>query len=170
MSKKSNLKTNTGHRFISKSERNTAFKIHIHTPDDKLLEKSVGYKYLGEEKALKKAIKRRNQLGREMWKKHWTRILNDETLITRLPHTLEPKIINKPSPTMADPDKKTPYYMARWTEYVDGEKKIKSVIRAITDGCKLQAYTETKRALLDAHAGEIEILKFMGRINFIDLK
>ncbi len=125
MDRKSNLKTNTGHRFISKSERNTAFKIHIHTPDDTLLERSIGYKIIGEKKALKKAIKLRNQLGREMWKKHWSRVLHDETLITRLPHTLEPKIIKKPSPTIAEPNKKTPYYMARWTEYIDGEKKIK---------------------------------------------
>ncbi|MBO0236589.1 Fe3+-citrate ABC transporter substrate-binding protein, partial [Vibrio parahaemolyticus] len=38
---KSNFETNTGLRFISKAE--TAFKIHIHTPEDKILHRSVGY-------------------------------------------------------------------------------------------------------------------------------
>lgn len=62
---KSNLETNTGHRFISKAK--TAYKIHIHTPDDKVLHRSVGYIRIGERKGLKKAIKLRNELGREMW-------------------------------------------------------------------------------------------------------
>ncbi len=47
---KSNLTTNTGHRFISKGK--TAYKIHIHTPpEDKILHRSVGgFIRLGEEK------------------------------------------------------------------------------------------------------------------------
>ena len=55
---KSNLITNTGHRFISKGK--TAFKIHIHTPDDTVLHRSVGFVRIGEKKGLKKAIKLRN--------------------------------------------------------------------------------------------------------------
>lgn len=95
---KSNLETNTGHRFISKAK--TAYKIHIHTPDDKVLHRSVGFVRLGEKKGLKKAILLRNELGSAMWGKFWRRILKDPYLMTRLPHSLEPKIIHKPRPTL----------------------------------------------------------------------
>lgn len=69
---KSNLITNTGHRFISKGK--TAFKIHIHTPEDTVLHRSVGFVRIGEEKGLKKAIKLRNELGQQMWGKFWRRL------------------------------------------------------------------------------------------------
>lgn len=167
--KKSNLTTNTGHRFISKAK--TAFKIHIHMPDDSVLHRSVGYIRLGEEKGLKKAIKLRNELGSEMWGKFWPRILKDPYLMTRLPHSLEPKIIHKPRPTKSDPDAKDACYIAAWRSYDSNGKLIyKSVVCSIKRHGKLAAYSKTKKALLEANKENLEILEFMGRLNSIDLK
>ncbi|AUW02765.1 Fe3+-citrate ABC transporter substrate-binding protein [Vibrio campbellii] len=166
---KSNLITNTGHRFISKGK--TAFKIHIHTPDDTVLHRSVGFVRIGEKKGLKKAIKLRNELGREMWGKFWRRLLKDPYLMTRLPHSVEPKIVHKPNPTLEDPDNRDTCYIAKWREFNDaGEYKYKTVVRSINKYGKLAAYMQTKKALLDAHKDNLEILTFMGRLNSIDLK
>lgn len=162
---KSNLTTNTGHRFISKGK--TAFKIHIHTPDDKILHRSVGFIRLGEEKALKKAIEIRNNLGKDMWGKHWTRLLKDPFLMTRLPHDLEPKIVYK----SRDPALSEGYYIAKWREYLgNGEFKYRSKVCSIDKHGKLAAYSIAKRALLEAHKDVIDILMFMGRLNSVDLK
>lgn len=86
---KSNLTSNTGHRFISKGK--TAYKIHIHAPDDKVVHRSVGFIRIGEKKALEKAIQLRNELGKEMWGKFWNRLLKEPYLMTRLPHDSNPK-------------------------------------------------------------------------------
>ncbi|EGR0099777.1 TPA: Fe3+-citrate ABC transporter substrate-binding protein [Vibrio vulnificus] len=166
---KSNLITNTGHRFISKGK--TAFKIHIHTPDDKVLHRSIGFVKLGEKKALQKAIKMRNELGREMWGKFWRRLTKDPYLMTRLPHSLEPKIVHKPNPTLADPNNRDTCYIAKWRVINDkGEYKYKTVVRSISKYGKLAAYSQTKKALLEAHKENLEILTFMGRLNSIGLK
>lgn len=128
--KKSNLETNTGHRFISKAK--TAFKIHIHTPSDTVLHRSVGYIRIGEEKGLKKAIKLRNELGSEMWGKFWRRLLKDPYLMTRLPHSIEPKIIFKPRPTKESPNAKDECYIAAWRNYDENGKLIyRSVVCSI---------------------------------------
>jgi len=100
---KSNLITNTGHRFISKGK--TAFKIHIHTPD------------------------------------------------------------------VADPNNRDTCYIAKWRVMNDkGEYKYKTVVRSISKYGKLAAYSQTKKALLEAHKENLEILTFMGRLNSIGLK
>ncbi|WP_375751030.1 Fe3+-citrate ABC transporter substrate-binding protein [Vibrio sp. HN007] len=166
---RSNLVTNTGHRFISKGK--TAFKLHIHTPDDTILHRSVGFVRLGEEEALKKAIKLRNDLGAELWGKHWSKVLKDPYLMTRLPHNLEPKIIYKARKKNAEGDNREPYYIAKWIEYTEeGEHKYRSKLCSIKKHGKLAAYSMTKRALLEAHKDNIPILLFMGRLNSIDLK
>lgn len=166
---KSNLITNTGHRFISKAK--TAYKIHIHTPDDKVLHRSVGYVRIGEKKGLQKAIRLRNELGSEMWGKFWRRILKDPYLITRLPHSLEPKIIYKPRPTKHDPEARDECYIAAWRNYDDNGRLIyKSVVCSIKKHGRLGAYTKTKKALLDANKDNLEILEFMGRLTSIALK
>ncbi|EJN6827384.1 Fe3+-citrate ABC transporter substrate-binding protein [Vibrio cidicii] len=166
---KSNLITNTGHRFISKGR--TAFKIHIHTPDDTVLHRSIGFIKMGEKKALQKAIKMRNELGKEMWGKFWRRLLKDPHLMTRLPHSLEPKIVHKPSPTQSDPNNRDTCYIAKWRELNDqGEYRYKTVVRSISKYGKLAAYSQTKKALLEAHKENLEILTFMGRLNSIGLK
>ncbi|MCG3744702.1 Fe3+-citrate ABC transporter substrate-binding protein [Vibrio cincinnatiensis] len=167
--RKSNLETNTGHRFISKAK--TAYKIHIHTPDDTVLHRSVGYIRIGEKKGLKKAIKLRNELGREMWGKFWRQILKAPYLMTRLPHSLEPKIIYKPRPTKENPDYRDACYIAAWRCYDnEGNCVFKSVVCSIKKHGKLAAYTKTKKALLDAHNAYLDILIYMGRLNSIDLK
>ena len=167
--KKSNLITNTGHRFISKAK--TAYKIHIHTPDDTVLHRSVGYIRIGEKKGLKKAIKLRNELGSEMWGKHWRRLLKDPYLMTRLPHSLEPKIIYKPRPTLDNPEARDPCYIAAWRHYDEkGNCIFQSVVCSINKHGKLAAYTKTKKALLEAYKEDLDILVYMGRFNSIDLK
>ena len=166
---KSNLTTNTGHRFISKAK--TAYKIHIHTPEDKVLHRSVGFLKIGEQNGLQKAIELRNDLGNEMWGKFWRRLLKDPYLMTRLPHSLEPKIIFKPRPTKDSHDAKDECYIAAWRNYDDNGKLIyKSVVCSINKHGRLAAYTKTKKALLEANKDNLEILEFMGRLSSIDLK
>lgn len=162
---KSNLTSNTGHRFISKGK--TAYKIHIHTPDDTILHRSVGFIRIGEKKALEKALQKRNELGKEMWGKFWHRLLKDAYLMTRLPHDLEPKIIYKSK----DPETSHGYYIAKWREYLgDGKFNYRSTVCSIDKHGKLAAYSKAKRALLEAHKENIDLLLFMGRLNSIDLK
>ncbi|WP_338116769.1 Fe3+-citrate ABC transporter substrate-binding protein [Vibrio tubiashii] len=163
---KSNYITSTGHRFISTGT--TAFKIHIHTPDDTIAHRSVGFVRIGKNKALKKAIKVRNALGYELWGKHWKRVLREPHLFTRLPHSLEPTVIQKPRPTKADPHRVQSYYLARWWTYDSkGGKTYNSVLANISRMGKLAAYNKAKRALLDAHEENVQILSYMGRISII---
>ncbi|MCL9782124.1 Fe3+-citrate ABC transporter substrate-binding protein [Vibrio sp. S4M6] len=167
--KKSNLDSNTGHRFISKAK--TAYKIHIHTPDDTVLHRSVGFVRIGEEKGLKKAIRLRNELGLAMWGKFWRRLLKDPYLMTRLPHSLEPKVIYKPRPKIDDPDFKDECYIAAWRNYDNkGNLMYRSVVCSVNKHGKLGAYTKTKKALLEANKSNLEILEYMGRVSSIDLK
>ena len=165
----SNLITNTGHLFFFKQK--TAYEIHIHTPDDTVLHRSVGYVRIGEKRGLKKAIKIRNELGRAMWGKFWRRLLKDPYLMTRLPHSVEPKIIYKPRPTKSNPDYKDECYIAAWRTYDDnGRLTYKSVVCSVSKHGRLGAYTKTKKALLEANKDNLEILEFMGRLSSIDLK
>lgn len=167
--KKSNLETSTGHRFISQSK--TAFKIHIHTPDDTVVHRSVGFIKIGEKEGLKKAIALRNELGKEMWGKFWGKLLKDPYLMTRLPHNLEPSIVYKPSPTLSDPDHRDACYIAKWRELCDdGKYRYRTKVCSINKHGKLAAYTQTKKALLVAHKDNLKILEFMGRLHSIDLK
>ena len=167
--KKSNLTTNTGHRFISKAK--TAFKIHIHTPDDKVLHRSVGYVKIGEKKGLKKAIKLRNELGSAMWGKFWRKLLKDPYLMTRLPHSVEPKIIFNLDQLKLILTRKDECYIAAWRNYDKNGKLIyRSIVCSIKKHGRLAAYTKTKKALLEANKDNLEILEFMGRLTSIDLK
>lgn len=161
---RSNFKTNTGHRFISKGK--TAFKISIHKPDDTYLYKSVGFVRLGEEKALRKAVKLRNEIGKAHWGKFWPRILNEHNLITRLPHTLEPEllVVNcglKGSPYIME------VYQAMWSDK-DGKRHCRKY--SLNKYGKLAAYMKAKRAMLEAHKDVLELLKFMDRVSTIELK
>lgn len=161
--------SNENLRFISKSK--TAFKIHIHAPDDTVVHRSVGYIRLGEEKGLKKAIQLRNKLGKELWKKFWPQVLADKQLLIRLPHSLEPKQVNKPAPTLTDPNHRLLCYLAKWHEFdEEGNKTIKTMVRSTGRYGKLAAYTQTKEALMNAYKDQIPILEFMGRFAFVKLK
>lgn len=147
--------TKTIHRFISK--RDGSFKIHIHTPDDKILSRSVGYKKIGEKAALKKAVKLRNDLGFAMWGKHWRRVLSDETLFLRLPHSFEP---NHGYDKCGDG-----YVMEVCRANItakDGTKFCRK--RSVNKYGRKGAYLETKKIMLDYYADVIELMIYMGRI------
>lgn len=118
-----NYVTSTGYRFISKSKN--CYKIHIHTPNDKVLHRSVGFVRIGEAEGLRKAVQLRNELGRDMWGKFWARVVNDETLITRLPHSIEPEKITVGCGFYINgkPLFSSTFYRASWVTD-DGEKKI----------------------------------------------
>ncbi|MEZ8292389.1 Fe3+-citrate ABC transporter substrate-binding protein [Vibrio splendidus] len=159
----------TGHRFISKGK--TAYKIHIHTPDDTVLHKSVGFVKMGEEKGLKKALKLRNQIGYELWGKHWRRVLKDEYLMLRLPHSLEPKIVLKPNPISSNSDHRIECYIAKWSYYdIEGKLRNKTLVRSVNKHGRLSAYSQTKKALLEAYEDIIDIIVYMGRTNTIGMK
>ncbi|MDG3034199.1 Fe3+-citrate ABC transporter substrate-binding protein [Vibrio parahaemolyticus] len=149
-----NYQTNTGERFISESK--TAFKIHIPKPEGGVLHRSVGFVRIGKKKGLRKAIKKRDIEGSKLWEKHWKRVLNNESLITRLPHNLEPTI--------------TPngrWYVAMWSDE-NGVRHCRK--RSIDEHGKLAAYVACKKEMLKGCKGYIDILLFMGRLNTIDLK
>lgn len=162
-----NYQTKTGERFISKGK--TAFKIRIHKPDDTLLHRSVGFVRLGEEKALKKAIKLRNELGKQLWGKFWPSILNEPNLITRLPHTLEPVLLttNCGNAENGEYQYKIDVYQAAWSDK-NGQRHCRKY--SVNKYGKLAAYMKAKRAMLDAHKDVLELLKFMDRVSTIELK
>ncbi len=145
--------TNTGYRFVSKGDGR--FKIHIHMPDDSVCHRSVGYKKLGEERALRNAVKLRNDIGRKAWGKFWVQILNDPSLIIRLPHQLEPQ-------EQYDNDGRH-YYQVMYTK--DGERKCFK--RSIDKFGKLGAYNQCKRLLMEIYKDEIEIIRHMERFNVV---
>lgn len=159
-----NYQTNTGERCISKGK--TAFKIRIHTPDDTFLHRSVGFIRIGEKKGLRKAKKLRDELGKKLWGKHWQRILNEPNLITSLPHTLEPTL-----QTTFCGDKGDNYaidvYQAMWTDK-NGKRHCRKY--SLNKHGKLAAYTKAKRAMLEAHADVLDLLKYMNRVSTIELK
>lgn len=158
----------TDQRFISKSS--TAFKIHIHCPDDTVLHRSVGFVRIGEEEGKRKAIKLRNKLGQELWGKYWTQVLHDEKLLIRLPHSLEPQIVYKPHPTKNKPNQRLKCYIAKWRTDTENEpKRYKTVVRSIDKYGKLAAYSQTKRAIMEAQQHNIPILQFMGRYRITKL-
>lgn len=158
----------TDQRFISKSS--TAFKIHIHCPDDTVLHRSVGFVRIGEEAGKRKAIKLRNKLGKNLWGKYWTQVLHDEKLLIRLPHSLEPQIVYKPHPTKNKPNQRLKCYIAKWRIDTENEpKRYKTIVRSIDKYGKLAAYTQTKRALMEAQQHNIPILQFMGRYSITKL-
>ena len=91
--------------------------------------------------------------------------------MTRLPHSLEPKIVFKPNPTQSDPEHRDECYIAKWRVFSEnGDYKYKTKVCSIRKHGRLAAYSQTKRALLDAHKDVIDLLVFMGRLNSIDLK
>lgn len=164
--KKSLFETNTGHRFISKSEK--AYRIHIHMPNDTILHRSVGSVKIGEKKALEKAIARRNELGEKHWGKFWKRVLRDETLLIRLPHTFEPILGTEGA---GGKDEHGNYrrlievYRITWADK-NGVRKCRK--RSTAKHGRLGAYTQLKNILLKEHADVMDILRFMGRIKTTD--
>lgn len=160
--------TNTGELYITKTDSSKRFNISIpcpHTPKKRHF-KSVGYGKLGETEGLKKAIRVRNQLGKELWKSHWKTIRNKPYLIKRLPKTLEPTykpehwIINKSNGKRVS----TPIYVAKWLNPETGLSET-TTAKIETHG-RLRAYTITKRALLTVYEDYLPLISFMGRIEY----
>ncbi|MCG9576061.1 hypothetical protein L1D14_07390 [Vibrio tubiashii] len=158
------FKSNTEYRFISKGT--TAFKISIPKPEGGYRYKSIGFKRIGEQEALRKAIIERNKLGKEEWKKFWHKVVSDWTLLARLPRSLEPLVrsaSDRKSPTLE--------YVANWIERDKHGNPIKKSRRySIEKHGKLAAYTKAKSALLKAHTSNMQLLIFMGRSPVIKFK
>ncbi|ELP5898618.1 Fe3+-citrate ABC transporter substrate-binding protein [Vibrio vulnificus] len=157
------FKTNTGFRFISKSD--VAFKITIPRPHGGYLYRTVGLLKLGEEKALRRAIKERDQLGKGLWGKFWSKIISDYAYLSNLPKNLEPMYFLDPADTS-----KLGEYRANWIENVDGKKcKVARRYRVNAHG-KLGAYMLAKKELQEAYKDKLELLKFMGRNSALTIK
>lgn len=157
---------NSEHRFISHSFN--CVKIHIHTPDDGMYNRSVGCLKEGRDKALKEAIKQRNKVGKELWGNCWSMVLNYPSLFERLPHSLEPDIITKKRTLHSGEVRTTDYYIVRWKEIVDGEYKPKSRLFSHGNGNdKLSAYSKAKKVMLEVNKEFLPVLKKMGRFNII---
>lgn len=157
------FKTNTGFRFISKSD--VAFKITIPRPEGGFLYRTVGLLRLGEDKALSKAINERDQLGKELWGKFWKRIISDYTYLSHLPRNLEPTYFLDPKDAS-----KLGEYRANWMKYVDG-KKVKVARRyKVNVYGKLGAYMLAKKELQEAYKDKLDLLKFMGRNSVLTMQ
>ncbi len=144
-------------RFLSVTK--TAYKIHIHLPDDTVTNRSIGYLKQGKEQGYISALKLRDQIGIEAWGKHWKRILNDPKIFHKLPKNLEPQL-------MADKNSSNQYYRAM--PVVNGKRVCFK--RSINKYGKLGAYLACKRKLLDAYEDDLELLSYMGRVPTIYLK
>lgn len=149
-------------RFISLS--GNTYKIHIHTPDDKVLSRSIGFKRCGKRKAFNKALKMRSKLGKQLWGKYWIRVLMEEDLFLRLPHNLEP---NHGYDRCGTGDSVMEVYRANLT-CADGTKKCRK--RSVNKYGRNEAYREVKKIILEHHADVIDLMLYMGRINKTDLE
>ena len=143
-------------RFMSTSK--TAYKIHIHMPDDTVVHKSVGFIKQGKEAGYKSAIMLRNELGSKAWGKHWKRILSDPKVFNRLPKNLEPILYTNP--------KKGQYYRAM--PVINGKRICAK--RSVDKYGKLGAYLACKKILLKAYERDLDLLSYMGRVPTVYLK
>lgn len=144
-------------RFLSVGK--TAYKIHIHMPDDSVLHKSIGFTKQGKEQGYKSAIKRRNELGRAAWGKHWNRILSEPKIFNRLPKNLEPILYT-------DSKSGNQYYRAM--PMLNGKRTCTK--RSVVKYGKLGAYLACKKILLNAYERDLELLSYMGRVPTVYLK
>ncbi|WP_240207704.1 Fe3+-citrate ABC transporter substrate-binding protein [Vibrio sp. CyArs1] len=157
------FKSNTGFRFISKGKN--AFKLSIPKPEGRYIYRSIGYVRIGEEIALKKAIKERNRLGKQSWGKFWHSVVSDWTLLARLPKNLEPTLCKA-----SDRKNETLEYRANWIERRDGELFKVSRRYSCTKHGKLGAYTLAKKAILHANKEKLALLQLMGRGPIVKMK
>ncbi len=153
------FKSNTGYRFITKSEKQFCFKVSVPKPEGGYQYASVGYFRVGERKAMRKAIKKRNQIGKLLWGKHWERVRKDFTLLARLPRTTEPRLwVSKTG---------IQYYCFDYMsdEFDESKKRYKKKHFKVSINRlgRLAAYIEIKRKILNIYKQEIELLKFMNR-------
>lgn len=149
-------------------EGKTAYKIAIPTPDGKRIFRSVGFVKSGKRDALKRAVRMRNVLGKEVWHEHWNMVLNNPNLLANLPMTLEPLLVDKKTGESTS----IPVYRVMWGRHDDELGKSKRVLRqySINKHGKLGAYAKAKKAILDAHKNVLGLLIFMGRAKSVTLK
>lgn len=156
-------KSNTGYRFITRSK--TSYKITIPKPEGGFYYRSLGFQRIGESEGLQLAISERNRMGSILWRKFWSSVLTDATLLSSLPRNLEPYQRNA-----TDRKSLTLEYIARWKKEVDGKKIIVSRRYSCDKHGKLAAYALAKAALIEAYKDKMELLKFMGRNSTVSLK
>lgn len=132
----SKLPSSTPHRFISK--HGNTFKVHVHTPDDRI--------------------------GKRIWGKYWKRVLSDETLFLRMPHTLEP---THGYDKCGNGDDVMETFRANMTDKL-GNKICRK--RSVKKYGRREAYSQVKKIILKQHSDLIELMLFMGRISKDDLK
>jgi hypothetical protein len=150
-------------RFISVGK--TAIKVSLPTPDGGYHYRSIGFKKIGKSEAVKLAVQERNRIGKQLWEKHWHRVVSDHTLLSRLPRNLEPVMR-----IATDRNSSHSEYTANWMVRVDGEVKKVARRYSCEKHGKLGAYTKAKQALLKAYAKDIHLLAFMGRASVVTLK
>lgn len=147
------------------SEGKTAIKVSVPTPHDGRRYRSVGFKKIGKAQAFKIAIEERNRIGKEEWGVFWSRVLSDESLLSRLPRNLEPTL------QVRSNNKSLVYeYVANWMSYEHGEPKKVACRYSCKEHGKPGAYLKAKKALLDGYRDQLKFLAFIGKSPVVDLK
>ena len=152
-------------RFISKGK--TAFKITLPTPEGTRINRSIGFVRKGESKAIKEAIKLRNELGREHWGKFWPRVLRDEKLLHRISKmSFQPRLATIQYEVNANKFEVEVYYV-NWMDE-NGVKRYAS--RATKKHGRAAAYLIAKRIMYDGMKRYLDILLYMEIITRADLR
>lgn len=143
-------------KYISQSK--LSFRIHIPLPNGETMHKRVSYKKNSKEQAKQKALQFRDELGYEHWGQFWEEILDDSTLLQRLPKTFEPLLLQ-------ERDKygnQRIIYRSMWVERDSkGEKTRKCFKRSTVAHGFDGAYLLCKNALLKAYEDYIPLILFM---------
>ncbi|MBE4286755.1 hypothetical protein HJ070_23030 [Vibrio parahaemolyticus] len=153
-------------KFISHEEHRV--RVHIHLPDDSLYERSFTTSK-GRDKAMRKALKERDNIGKKAWGKFWDRVLSEPGFFERMPHSLEPKQINKVKVNKNGSKVVFPYYAAIWADHSGKGCGKKTKLFSIKKMGALGAYNAAKRHLQEVHADYIPVIKHMERFNVNEL-
>lgn len=153
-------------KFISHEEHRV--RVHIHLPDDSIYERSFTTSK-GRDKAMRKALKERDNIGKKAWGKFWDRVLSEPGFFERMPHSLEPKQINKVKLNKNGSKVVFPYYAAIWADHSGKGCGKKTKLFSIKKMGALGAYNAAKRHLQEVHADYIPVIKHMERFNVNEL-
>ncbi|MDF5103798.1 hypothetical protein P3603_22765 [Vibrio parahaemolyticus] len=153
-------------KFISHEEHRV--RVHIHLPDDSVYERSFTTSK-GRDKAMRKALKERDSIGKKAWGKFWPRVLSEPGFFERMPHSLEPKQIDKVKVYKNGNKVVFPYYAAIWADHSSKGCGKKTRLFSIKKMGALGAYNAAKRHLQEVHADYIPVIKHMERFNVNEL-
>ncbi|HHK8526254.1 hypothetical protein [Vibrio parahaemolyticus] len=153
-------------KFISHEEHRV--RVHIHLPDDSLYERSFTTSK-GRDKAMRKALKERDNIGKKAWGKFWDRVISEPGFFERMPHSLEPKQIDKVKVYRNGSKVVFPYYAAIWADHSGKGCGKKTKLFSIKKMGALGAYNAAKRHLQEVHADYIPVIKHMERFNVNEL-